>query len=444
MARHRVLIAKDDHERARALASALAEAGCACEIVRTGAAAVAAVTRRACDVVITDVRFGSGSELDLLVRLHLLDKAVPVIILTARGSVDGAVTAIKHGAYQYLVEPCSADEIHRHVCAAGARSQPLLSSSAPLGQLVQSSASMKDLARSIALVARSSAPVLIVGESGTGKELVAHAIHERGPRAARPFLAINTTALPEHLLESELFGHVRGAYTGALHARAGLFAEADGGTLLLDEIGDMPRALQPKLLRVLQSGVLRPVGSDHERRVDVRIIAATHRDLARSVADSEFRADLLYRLNALILYVPPLRERPEDIASLAPQLLAAARARNPESPVRALADDVMLDLQGRGWPGNVRELQSAIERMVTFGMEEVVSMDQLVALAPATPSAVEAAWYQPDGSPATIRQMSERYVAWTLTQTRGDKARAAARLGIDISTLYRKQRGRPE
>ncbi|HEY6878401.1 MAG TPA: sigma 54-interacting transcriptional regulator, partial [Polyangiales bacterium] len=241
----RVLVADDDVAQGRALGTSLVSLGYACELVRTDAATVSAVLRRACDIVICDVRLGASRDLELLDRLRNCDPPVPVIILTALATVQGAVDAMKHGAYQYLLRPCAADTLHLHISAAlaGCESSRLrfASARAPNGdQLVHQSAAMDALVQSVSLIARSSAPVLILGESGTGKELIARAIHERGSRRTRPFVAINTTAIPEHLLESELFGHVRGAYTGATNARAGLLAEADGGTLLLDEIGDMP------------------------------------------------------------------------------------------------------------------------------------------------------------------------------------------------------------
>jgi two-component system response regulator HydG len=444
MPRHRVLIAEDDGEHARALAAALVPCGCACEIVRTGAAALSAVLRAACDVVICDVRLGTSTDLELLVRLRTADPTLPVIIVTAHGSIRGAMEAVKHGAFEYLERPCQGDELFRHVCAArdGVR-HPLQAFAMPAlsGELAQESAAMRDLLAMVDLIARSSAPVLIFGESGSGKERVARLIHERGPRAARPFVAINAAAIPEHLLESELFGHTRGAYTGATHVRTGLFAEADGGTILLDEIGDMPSSLQPKLLRVLQSGEVRAVGSDHTRHVDVRILAATHRDLARLVAAGQFRDDLRYRLNTLTLRVPPLRERRADIPFLAREELSAARARNPDSPVRSLSDEAIADLQARAWLGNVRELESAMERLVVLGLKPSITVTDLSRLLAEPTERLPEAWQQDDGAP-TMREMSRRYLDWTLKQTHGDKALAAARLGIDVSTLYRRQRAK--
>jgi two-component system, NtrC family, response regulator HydG len=445
MQKIRVLIADDDVDQARGLGSALVLQGYACELVRTGAAALSAVLRCACDVVICDLRLGSSSDLELLDRVRLADRPVPVIILTTRGTTAGAVDAIKHGAFQYLVRPCDAKDIHAHLEAALAESetiQPRSVTSAGAawkGAIVHESAAMRELLETVPLVAASSAPVLIVGESGTGKELIARAIHERGPRAAYAFVAVNTAAIPEHLLESELFGHVRGAYTGAAHARAGLFAEADGGTILLDEIGDMPRILQPKLLRVLQFGEIRALGSDRTHRVDVRVIAATHRDLASLIREGQFRDDLRYRLNTLTLAVPPLRQRREDIAPLAHHFLAAARARMPSSPVTSISDEAMGMLERGSWPGNVRELESAIERLVVLTRESEVKPHDLSFL-PESVDAEVGPWPNTNGRHFTMREMNEQYLEWTLEQTRGDKSRAAALLGIDVSTLYRRQR----
>jgi two-component system response regulator HydG len=298
---------------------------------------------------------------------------------------------------------------------------------------------MRDLVQSIALVARSNAAVLILGESGTGKERVARAIHSGGSRARRPFVAVNTSAIPEQLLESEVFGHVRGAFTGATQARRGLLLEAHEGTLLLDEIGDMPIGLQPKLLRVLQFGETRPVGSDRIGHVDVRIIAATHRDLSLLVQEGRFREDLRYRLNVIPLVVPPLRDRPEDILPLVTQFLQEARARTRSSPVDSINDEAMELLMRAAWPGNVRELENTIERVVVLGRRAVVTAQELAFLEHAEPGN---AWPGVDSAPVSLKQMNQRYLDWVLARTDGDKARAAGILKIDLSTLYRWERAK--
>ncbi len=282
---------------------------------------------------------------------------------------------------------------------------------------------------------------LVLGESGTGKELVARAIHEAGPRRGRPFLAINCTALPEALLESELFGHTRGAFTGATSARAGLFVEANGGSLFLDEIGDMAPSLQAKLLRVVQQGEVRPVGSDESRAVDVRLIAATHQDLERRVTEGAFRQDLFYRLNVVPLTVPPLRARLDDVPLLIEHFLAVARGRNPHSPVARLAPDVVTALARYPWPGNVRELENLIERLVVVGTTAELALTELAAIAPAVAGNQER-FSLPRDRLATLRELEEEYIAWVVEKCAGNKTRAAEVLGIDPSTLHRRLKPR--
>jgi len=305
--------------------------------------------------------------------------------------------------------------------------------------MVHESAIMRELAESIALVARSKAAVLILGESGTGKERVARAIHAGSPRAGETFVAVNTSAIPEQLLESEMFGHVRGAFTGATQARRGLLTEAHGGTLLLDEVGDMPLALQPKLLRVLQFGETRPVGSDRIGHVDVRIIAATHRDLNLLVKEGQFREDLRYRLNVVTLVVPPLRDRREDILPLVKLFLQEARERTIASPVKSIDDDALSVLMRAPWPGNVRELENTVERLVVLGREAVVTSQDLGLLEAIAPVEI---WPPLEDTPWTLKQMNHRYLNWVLARTDGDKRRAAKILNVNLSTLYRWEHAR--
>jgi DNA-binding NtrC family response regulator len=307
--------------------------------------------------------------------------------------------------------------------------------------MVGASPAMKALQANIDFVARSSAPALIVGETGVGKELVARAIHVRSERHDRAFVPVNTSAIPRELLESEIFGHVRGGFTGALHPRRGLLTEADGGTLLLDEIGDMPCELQSKLLRVLQSGEVRAVGSDRAHHVDVRILASTHRDLPALVEQGRFREDLFFRLDVLPVFVPPLRERSEDIPALVAHFLEGACRRAPQSPVRRMDEGALRILVSSPWPGNVRQLENAIERMVVFGVDEVIAAEQVARVtsptaAPAWPCASDAPW--------TLHRLSVEYMDWVLAKTGGNKQRAVALLGINLSTLYRWQRARGE
>lgn len=305
------------------------------------------------------------------------------------------------------------------------------------GEFEQESSAMRGLVESIALVARSDTPVLILGETGTGKERVARAIHAGGPRASLPFVALNTSAIPEQLLESEVFGHVRGAFTGATQSRQGLLMEAHGGTMLLDEIGDMPLILQPKLLRVLQFGESRAVGSDRIAQVNVRVIAATHRDLEALVREGRFREDLHYRLNVIPILVPPLRNRRADILPLATRFLQEARDRTPESPVISISDEAMHVLIEAAWPGNVRELESAIERVVVLGREQVITVGDLAFLRFTPPEPTSS--FSVD-APATLRQMNRDYLQWVLARTHGDKPSAAKLLDVNLSTLYRWER----
>ena len=371
----RVLIADDNADAARLLYDCLASEGWSCEIASSADNALNIVQKYACDAVIGDVLLLGLNDFDLLKHIKALQPALPVIVGSAASSLLEAVEAGKHGAFQYLKIPYDIAELHvsltratedlqrnRKTIPPPLRGLPVLDS-----DIVHVSSVMRELVESIVLVARSNAAVLILGESGTGKERVARAIHTGGSRAGSPFVAVNTSAIPEQLLESEVFGHVRGAFTGATQARRGLLMEAHGGTLLLDEIGDMPLSLQPKLLRVLQFGETRPVGSDRIGHVDVRIIAATHRDLTLLVKEGRFREDLRYRLNVIPLLVPPLRERREDIPILVKQFLQEARARTSTSPVDTISDEAMNVMLQAPWPGNVRELENAIERLVVLG-----------------------------------------------------------------------------
>jgi two-component system response regulator HydG len=313
-------------------------------------------------------------------------------------------------------------------------------SRSPVGEvgLVGSGPAMRALRTTIDFVARSSAPVLITGETGVGKELVARATHARSERRNRPFIAVSTVAIPRELLEGEIFGHVRGGFTGAVQARKGLLTEADGGTLLLDEIGDMPFELQAKLLRVLQFGDVRPVGSDRVHHVDVRIIAATHRDLPALIKEGRFREDLYFRLNVLPVLVPPLRERREDIPALVAHFLADACRRAPRSPVRSIGPDALRVLVESPWPGNVRQLASHVERAVVFGVDEVIDGGRLCQVPSTTTPAP--AWPFPSDAPWSLQRLSRTYVDWVLAETGGNKKRAAEILGVNLSTLYRWRR----
>jgi two-component system response regulator HydG len=300
--------------------------------------------------------------------------------------------------------------------------------------------SIVDLRRDIERAAAAPFAVLIHGESGSGKELVARAVHHGSQRKDAPFVAVNCTALPESLLESELFGHSRGAFTGATAARSGLFVEASGGTLFLDEIGDMAPPLQAKLLRVVQLGEVRPVGADESRRVDVRLIAATHQNLEKKVEDGTFRQDLYYRLNVVPLAVPALRERNEDIPLLVEHFLARSRERNPHAIVERLSSELSLALTGYPWPGNVRELENVIERLIVVGGKVELDVADLQEIVPAVVSSERFAI--PRDRMPTLRQLEDEYMTWVLGRCEGNKTRAAEILGVDVSTIHRRTRAR--
>ncbi|MGE5181561.1 MAG: sigma-54-dependent transcriptional regulator [Acidobacteriota bacterium] len=441
-----VLIADDHVEMARLLGDKLAEEGWKARVVDGGKAAVEAIGRTAPDLVITDLRMAEVDGFDVLDAAHAADPELPVIIMTAFGAIESAIEAMRRGAWHYIVKPVRLDELVLHANRAAEhralrRENQLLRVHTRDGMaaLVGRSRAMRELYSLIERIALSSSAVLIRGESGTGKELVARALHGAGARREQPFVAINCTALPESLLESELFGHTRGAFTGATAARAGLFVEANGGTLFLDEIGDMPRPLQGKLLRVLQQGEVRAVGSDEPRLVDVRIVAATHQDLEHRVTDGTFRQDLFYRLNVVPIAVPPLRERLDDVAVLVEHFLAVARSRNPHSPVGHVAADVITALSRYPWPGNVRELENLIERLVVVGTTPELGMVELSALAPTIAGGQERFSLPRDRLPK-LREVEEEYIAFVIDKCDGNKTRAAEVLGIDPSTLHRRAR----
>ncbi|MCL2450744.1 MAG: sigma-54 dependent transcriptional regulator [Polyangiaceae bacterium] len=311
--------------------------------------------------------------------------------------------------------------------------------SSPAGQrLLGRSAPMEQMRSLVERVARSESPVLVSGETGTGKELVALAIHAGSPRSEQSFVAVNCAALPEHLLESELFGHTRGAFTGASQSRRGLFVEADGGTLLLDEIGDLPLALQGKLLRVLQSGELRPVGSEARRMVDVRCVAATHKDLARLVEAGQFREDLFFRLDVLRVHVPALRERADDIPMLFDHFLRPSRAGAARTALEGLTPEALEFLVGYDWPGNVRQLQNLVERLVVTATSPVASLDDVKhAVGPVRELDPMAPLLR---RPMSLDELEKRYIAGVLERVGGSKTRAAEILGVDPSTLYRREK----
>ena len=369
-----LLLVDDDPDLLKLISLRLTSAGYRVRTAESGEVALAtiAVTRPA--LVITDLRMPGMDGLQLFETIHRQHPTMPVIILTAHGTIPDAVSATQRGVFGFLTKPFDSQDLLHKVAAAVALSGdapgPASDDSWRAGIITRSPV-MEDLLRQARLVADSDAAVLITGESGTGKELLAQAIHRASRRGARPFVAVNCGAIPGELLESELFGHARGAFTGAVQAHKGLFQAADGGTLLLDEIGDMPLPLQVKLLRVLQQGEVRPVGSTQAIPVNVRVISATHRDLDAQRAAGLFREDLYYRLNVVSLRLPPLSERREDIPLLATHFLQRLAERY-QKPVPSLAPDAMQALVAAPWPGNVRQLLNLLEQAVALTTTGVI------------------------------------------------------------------------
>jgi two-component system, NtrC family, response regulator HydG len=442
-----ILVVDDHVEMARLLADQLGDAGYVPSVAGGGAEAVELIKKQPFDLVITDLRMESVDGLDVLDAARAADPTTPVLITTAFGAIDTAVQAIKRGAHHYVTKPFQLDEVlvyvaraldERRVREENRTLRRWAGERSGFGALIGNSAPMRELYRMLERIAQSQAPVLVRGESGVGKELVARALHFEGPRRSAAFVAVNCTALPESLLESELFGHVRGAFTGATTARRGLFLEADGGTLLLDEIGDMPPPLQAKLLRVLEEGEIRPVGADLVRKVDVRLVAATHQDLEERVRSGAFRNDLYYRLNVVPVQVPPLRDRCEDVPLLAEHFLAQARARNPASVVQSFEPAALATLARWSWPGNARELENLIERLVIIGFDEIVQAADVKAL---LPSVGDTPLDEAKRTMVSLKQLEREYITWVVAQCGGNKTRAAELLGIDVSTIHRRERG---
>jgi two-component system response regulator HydG len=394
------------------------------------------------DALVTDLRMPEVDGLGLLARSRKLDPARPVIVMTAYSAIDTAVESIRQGAYHYLTKPFKQDELALFLGRAldearlrreTAQLRATLKQRYRLASIIGESEAMRRVCDVALRVAAATAPVLLVGETGTGKGVIARALHTESSRAAGPFVTVNCAALPETLLESELFGHVRGAFTGATESRAGLFAEADGGTLFLDEIGEMSAAVQAKVLHVLEGGKVRAVGATKERDTDVRVIAATHRDLRDRVRAGTFREDLYYRLDVVTIEIPALRHRREDIPLLAEHFLTCARARHPQSPAARFAPELLARLLDHPWPGNVRELEHVIERMVLLARAETLTLADLPsAFAPQPPASLPQVF---GGDILPVRDVQRRYAAWALEQMGGHRTRTAERLGVDIKTL---------
>jgi two-component system response regulator HydG len=439
----RILVVDDDAEMADTVAEYLTGRGFRVDTAVGGKAAVAALKRRSVDAIITDLRMDDLDGLDVLAAAHVDDPSLPVIVMTAYGTIDGAIEAVHRGASHYLTKPFKMEELgvcldkafaERGLKRENAELRKAMEERLGFRNLVGKSAIMQQLYDLLERVSAIASPVLVSGESGTGKELVARALHHGGPRARAPFVAVNCAAIAETLLESELFGHTKGAFTGASDAKKGLFIEADGGTLFLDEIGEMAIGLQAKLLRVLETSMVRPVGGGSERKVDVRIVAASNQDLARAVQEKRFREDLYYRLHVIPIHLPPLRARREDIPLLVDNFVARFNAQHPELPPRELTTEVLRRLCELPWPGNVRELKNTIERLLVLCRGKRVDIRDF---AQAVPEPLPEAMAALASDIVPLRVMTRRYLEWVLTQTGGSKTKAARLLGIDASTIYR-------
>jgi two-component system response regulator HydG len=447
MGKLRALVVDDVVDMAETIAHDLEAAGFDAEVAAGGAAALERFGKEPADVVVTDLRMKGMDGLDVLSGIKEVDPTVPVVIMTAFGAIESAVEAMRRGAFHYITKPFELGTL-RALIERACRERALTSENALLRQtlradrstrpLLGQSLAMRQLRALIDKVAEAPSSVLISGETGSGKELVARAIHDSGPRADRAFVAINCAALPEPLLESELFGHARGAFTGAATNRRGLFVEAQEGTIFLDEIGDLPLPLQGKLLRVLQSGEVRPVGSETTRNVDVRCIAATHKDLAQLVEKGLFRQDLFFRLDVLRVPVPPLRDRSEDIPLLVEHFLSKSGARAPQSLLAGFEPDALDFLASCDWPGNVRQLENLVERLAVTAQTRLATVTDVQRALGTAPSSDPIRRLVTN--PLTLQDLEDRYISGVLAAVGGSKQRAAEILGVDPSTLYRREK----
>jgi DNA-binding NtrC family response regulator len=442
----RVLIVDDDHSMCEALAAGLMRRDFEVSWVTNGNEALLLLAERDFDSVVTDLNMPGLNGLELCERIATNQPDVPVIVITAFGSLETAIGAIRVGAYDFITKPLDLEALvvalrralqHRALGEEVRRLREMVDAGRRLEELLGTSPAMKRLKALLGRVVPTDTSVLVTGESGTGKEVVARLLHEHGPRAHGPFVAVNCAAMPEALLESELFGHARGAFTDARAARTGLFVQADGGTLLLDEIGELPLALQPKLLRALQERRVRPVGSDKELPFDARLVATTNRDLESAVEEGRFREDLYFRVNVVTVTLPPLRARGGDVLLLAQQFLRHY-ADEAGKAVRGLSAAAAERLLAYVWPGNVRELQNCIERAVALTRWEELAVEDLPEkIRQYSRSHVIVAGDDPSEL-VPLEEVERRYIVRVMEAVGGNKTMAAKVLGVGRKTLYRK------
>ena len=435
----RVLVVDDEPAVVRAISAMVRSLGHEADSAESVAAALTRFSTDAHDVVLTDLQLGAQSGLDLVKQLQRRAPGVPVIVITGWATIESAMEAIQAGAYDYLSKPIRREALAALLVRAVAeRRAPESSPGRPrppvrLTDIAGKSPAMLEVFKTVARVASSRSNVLILGESGTGKELVARALHHQSPRAGQRFVPVNLTAIPDGLLESELFGHVSGAFTGATGARRGLFEEAHQGTLFLDEIGDLSLPLQAKLLRVIQEHRMKPVGGNEEIEIDVRLVVATHRNLDQMVRNGTFREDLYYRLNVVALSLPPLRERPDDIPVLVQHFMRKFENEGgPPGP--EFSEEAMALMRRYPWPGNVRELENVVERSVLLSTHRLITPD---VLPPRLREEAAAAPESTNGPWVSLDTMIRRYVEQVLEHTDGNRSRAAQILGISRRTLQR-------
>jgi len=441
-----VLIVDDETGILETLEILLRSEGFAPQVAHGGKAGLEALEQGSHDIVLTDVRMPQVTGVEILAAARRHDKDLPVILMTAQATLQTAVQAVNEGAFYYIQKPFRNDELvailrraaeHRHLRVENTtlkkeiRRRDRATDGAPIG----ANKKWLEVMRMAEAVAGTESTVLVTGESGTGKEVVARYLHDLSTRSEGPFLSINCGALPEGLLESELFGHVKGSFTGAVKDKSGLFTAAGGGTFFLDEIGETTQATQVKLLRVVQQREVIPVGATDAEPIDVRIIAATNRDLEEEIKRGNFRRDLFYRLNVIAIHLPPLRQRLDDIPLLAEAFLQSTGVQRGEPPKR-LSEDALELLGDYGWPGNVRELENALERAVILSPGSVIGVTALperLAERRAEPLVSERVTQNP-----TLETIEKAYILWVLQSEQGNKTRAAETLGIDPSTLHRK------
>lgn len=437
LARADVLVIDDEADIRELLELALLRMGLRCDTAGSVAEARERLASGSYRLCLTDMRLPDGDGLDLVAHIQQAHAGLPVAVISAHGSIDTAIRALKLGAFDFVTKPVEVKAVRALVEHALRVPEPTPDEPEADGarRLIGRSAAIAHLRTQVARLARSQAPVFIHGESGTGKEVIARSIHALGPRAGGAFVPVNCGAIPHELMESEFFGHVRGSFSGAIADKPGLFRAAQGGTLFLDEVAELPLAMQVKLLRAIQERAVRPVGAHSEEAVDVRVLSASHRDLAALVAEGRFRQDLFYRINVIALHVPPLRERPEDVEALAAHILARLAARD-GAPAQRLSGESLAALRAYPFPGNVRELENLLERACALCDSDVITPADLALDAAPTPLSAPVA--PPPGQDVDDERS---YILRALEETRWNRSEAARRLGMTLRQLrYRLQK----